>query len=249
MMDIKLCSNNDIESKIKEYESSTEFLKEQNKNMQNSNLIDFVSNTNKFKFDSCFNRKGAKLFLKSKGIALKEISIDEYTIEEKEEIKNKKREKKRHKSASSKVLDKNAPKQIRKGLASYKKKIRSMKNLDLFINPYNTLEPHVIKKKKSKKKKYKSNKENVYLTNIIKDELNINKQKTKKFYSQIELNMFNDKNLKKLKPIREKTISNLGSKKVNTFNANFIYEFPFVKSDNSKIDSTLLDIVSEIDKF
>ena len=248
-MENKLCSNNDIESNVKEYESSSEFLKAQNKNIQNSNLIDFISNANKFKFDSCFDQKGAKLFLKSKRMALKEISIDENLIEEKEEIKDKKREKKRHKSTSSKALDKNVDNRIKNGLASYKKKIRSMKNLDLFYSPHTTLEPHVIGKKKSKKKQDKSNKENVYIKNIIMDELNIDKRK-KKFYSQIEINMFNDQNIKKLKPIKEKTMkSDLESKKVNTFNANHNNGFDFVKSDNSKFDSTLLDIVSEIDKF
>lgn len=250
MMENKLCSNHDMESKIIECESCSEFLKVQNKNIQNSNLIDFISNTNKFKFDSCFDHKGAESFLKSKGMALKEICFDEYLIEEQNEIKNKKREKKRNKSVSSKALDKKADKQIRNGLASYKKKIRSMKDLDLFYNPHTTLETHDICKKKSKKKKHKSNKENAYMTNIIMDEFNIDKRKIKKFYSRIEINMFNDKNLKKLKPIREKILkSELGSKKVNTFNANYNYEFPFVRSDNSKIDSTLLDIVSEIDKL
>lgn len=250
MMEIRLCSNNDIESKIKEYESSTGFLKEQNKYMQNSNLINFISNTNKFKFNSCFDHKGAKSFLKSKGMALKEISIDDYLIEEKEEIKYKKGEKRSHKSASSKALDKETIKQIRKGLASYKKKIRSMKNLNLFYNPHTTLELQIIGKNKPKKKQHKSNKENVYLTSIIKDEFNLDKRKIKKFYSQIEINMFNDKNLKKLKPIREKTIkSDLRSKIVYTFNAKHNYDFSFVKSDSSKVDSTLLEIVSEIDKF
>ena len=151
MMEIRLYSNNDIESKIKEYESSTEFLKEQNKCMKDSNLIDFISNTNKFKFDSCFDHKGAKSFLKSKGVALKEISIDDYLIEEKEETKYKNGEKRRHKSTSSKALDKKTTKQIRNGLAIYKKKIRSMKNLDLFYNPQTTLEPQIIGKKNQRK--------------------------------------------------------------------------------------------------
>ena len=250
-MENKLCLNKNIESNVKENESSSEFLKDQNKNIQNHNLIDFISNANKFKFDSCFDHKGAKSFLKSKGMALKKISINEYLIEKNEEIKDKKREKKRHKSASSKALDKKADIHIKNGLASHKKKIRSMKNLDLFYNPHTTtLEAHVIGKKTSKKKQQKSNKENVYFRNIIMNELNIDKKKINKFYSQIEINMFNDKNLKKLKPIKEKTVkSDLGSKKVNTFNANNNYEFAFVKSDSSKFDSTLLNIVSEIDKF
>ena len=247
MMENKLYSNNNIESKIKNIESSTEFLKDQNKNTQNSNLIDFISNINKFKFDSCFDHKGAKSFLKSKGIALKEISIDDYLIEEKEEIKDKKREKKRHKSISSKALDTKSTAQMRNGLASYKKKVKSMKNLDLFFIHGTTFQPHVISKKKSKRNLYKSGKEHNYMANIIMEEFNIDKRKKKKFCSQIEINMFNDKYLKRIKPIKERTMkSDLGSKKVNTFNANYNLEFPFVKSDDSKTNSTLLDIVSEI---
>ena len=66
----------------------------------------------------------------------------------------------------------------------------------------------------------------------------------------MEINMFNDKYLKKVKPIREKSMkSELGNKIMNTFKENHNYEFDFVTSQNSKIDSTLLDIVSEIDKF
>ena len=252
MMENKLFSNNELESKINNYENSREFLKDQNKNIQNSNLIEFISNINKFKFDSYFDHKGAKSFLKSKGMALKEISLNEYLIEEKEETKDKKREKKRHKSISNKALDTKASAQIRNGLALYKKKIKSMKNLDLFYNHGTTLQPHIISKKKSKKKHYKNGKENNNIKRIILEEFNLDKRKKKKFCSKIEINMFNDKYLKRIKPIQEKIMkSDFGSKKVNTFNSNhnFEFDFDFVKSDDSKTNSTLLDIVSGIEKF
>jgi hypothetical protein len=112
------------------------------------------------------------------------------------------------------------------------------------------LKPHIISKKKSKKKHYKSGKENNNMKRIILEEFNLDKRKKKKFYSQIEINMFNDKFLKRIKPIPEKTMkSDYGNKKVNTFNSNHKCEFTFVKSDDSKTNSTLLDIVSEIEKF
>ena len=60
---------------------------------------------------------------------VKEISIDDYLIEEKEEIKDKKREKKRHKSISSKALETKSTAQMRNSLASYKKKVKSMNKL------------------------------------------------------------------------------------------------------------------------
>jgi hypothetical protein len=79
------------------------------------------------------------------------------------------------------------------------------------------------------------------------EEFNLDKRKKKKFCSRIEKNMFNDQYLKRIKPIPEKSVkSDLGSNKVNTFNANNNFEFAFVKSDDSKTNSTLLDIVSEI---
>jgi hypothetical protein len=88
------------------------------------------------------------------------------------------------------------------------------------------------------------------MANIIMEEFNIDKRKKKKFCSQIEINMFNDKYLKRIKPIKERTMkSDLGSKKVNTFNSNHNFEFGFIKSDDSKTNSTLLDIVSGIEKF
>lgn len=68
-----------------------------------------------------------------------------------------------------------------------------------------------------------------------------------KFHSEIELKMFNDKNLNKLKPIKGKnTVDKIGDKKVSTFTNNDNEYFPFVKSDISETDSTLLNIVSEI---
>ena len=46
MMENKLFSNNELESKINNYEICTEFLTDQNKNIQNKNLIEFISNIN-----------------------------------------------------------------------------------------------------------------------------------------------------------------------------------------------------------
>ena len=94
-----------------------------------------------------------------------------------------------------------------------------------------------------------SSKENDYIhinTFLKKDFKNISKTPLK-FQSQIELKMFNDKSLNKLKPIRGKSINdNLEDNRVDTFTNNHNEYFPFLKSDTSKTDSTLFNIVSEI---
>ena len=83
-------------------------------------------------------------------------------------------------------------------------------------------------------------------TFLKKDFKNISKTPLK-FQSQIELKMFNDKSLNKLKPIRGKSINdNLEDNRVDTFTNNHNEYFPFLKSDTSKTDSTLFNIVSEI---
>lgn len=209
------------------------------------NLKDFISNLNRFNFSSAFDHKGAKSFLKSKGKALKEICIDE-NISDEEEQNKKKEEKKNHKISSSKYITK----QLKKDMISYKTKIKSTNNLHLFQNQI--YDDHSKEKKKSKKKKFKkvvSSKENNYThinTFLKKDFKNISKTPSK-FQSQIELKMFNDKSLNKLKPIRGKSINdNLGDNKVGTFTNNNNDDFPFLKSDTFKTDSTLLNIVSEI---
>ena len=209
------------------------------------NLKDFISNLNRFNFSSAFDHKGAKSFLKSKGKALKEICINE-NISDEEEQNKKKEEKKKHKISSSKYITK----QLKKDMISYKTKIKSTNNLQIFQNQI--YDDHSKEKKKSKKKKFKkvvSSKENNYThinTFLKKDFKNISKTPSK-FQSQIELKMFNDKSLNKLKPIRGKSINdNLGDNKVGTFTNNNNDDFPFLKSDTFKTDSTLLNIVSEI---
>ena len=216
------------------------------------NLKDFISNLNRFNFSSAFDQKGAKSFLKSKGRALKEICIDDNLLDE-EQQNRKTEEKKRHKIASCKGFDKYITKQLKKEMISYKTKIRSTKNLNLLDN--HIYDNHSKEKKRSKKNKFKkvvSSKENdyIHINTFLKKDLK-NKSKTPlKFQSQIELKMFNDKSLNKLEPIRGKsTIDKIRDKKLGTFTDNLNENFPFLKSDTSKTDSTLLNIVSEINNL
>lgn len=110
----------------------------------------------------------------------------------------------------------------------------------------------ILPKKEKSQKKINSKKYNynyIHINTFLKKDV---KKKSKtplkfhKFHSEIELKMFNDKNLNKLKAIKGKnTIDKIGDKKVDTFTNNHNEIFPFVKSDTSETDSTLLNIVSE----
>jgi uncharacterized protein YifE (UPF0438 family) len=236
------------EKKIKTNEDIKAINDNKTANPPQNNLKDFISNLNRFNFSSAFDHKGAKSFLKSKGKALKEICIDDNLSDKEQE--QKKEEKEKHKIASCKGFNKYITKQLKKEMISYKTKIKSTKNLHLLHN--HTYADHSKEKKKSKKNKFKkvvSSKENDYIhinTFLKKDFKNISKTPLK-FQSQIELKMFNDKSLNKLKPIRGKSINdNLEDNRVDTFTINHNEYFPFLKSDTSKTDSTLFNIVSEI---
>lgn len=221
-------------------------------NPPQNNLKDFMSNLKKFNFSSAFDHKGAKSFLKSKGKALKEICIDD-TLSNEEEENKKKEEKTKHKIASCKGFDKYITKHLKKELISYKTRIRSSENLELLH--HHTYDNSSKERKKSKKNKFKkvvSSKENNYIhinTFLKKDAKKKSKTPLKfhKFHSEIELKMLNDKSLNKLKAIKGKnTVDKIEDKKVGTFTNNHNEYFPFVKSDTSETDSTLLNIVSEI---
>ena len=77
-----------MENSVFEYEqnSTKKYEVYKNKNVINinkSNLINFISNSNKFNLNSAFDHKGAKSFLKSKEKALKKLIIDDNLYDEK----------------------------------------------------------------------------------------------------------------------------------------------------------------------
>ena len=226
-------------NKLEIIDDKTEYLK--NNNIDNKisekpcqkNLQYFISNTKKFKFSSAFDHKGAKSFLKSKGKALKEISIDDNSSEQEE--------KDMKKNSSLKIHNKDTNKKKKKDITSDNEKIKTT-NHDTINNSHsdNTLK---IKKKK-KLESYIDNQ--IYIRKFLNEEFNVKKKKAKKFCSQIELKMFNDKSLYKLKPIKEKIVKVHKNIKEQNFNNNRINtDFSFVNIDTSHSDSTLLNIVSE----
>ena len=218
------------------------------------NLKDFISNL-KRNFNSAFDHKGAKSFLKSKGKALKEIELNENILDEEDEIKTENKQNvKNRKYTSLNGFNQNFTKESRVNRPSSNKQIKTIKNIKILNNKKhaNTISVNTdISDKKSKfknKKKLMSSKENNFIiSNFILKEINIDKKRPKKFYSQVELKMFKDKNLNKLKPIKEK--KHFSSKKNNYRNSKGHLESPFDRTDTWKTDSTLFHLVNEIDKI
>ena len=184
----------------------------------------------KFSFTSAFDYKGAKSFLKSKEKALNKIVIDENIQNHKNDIKNKE-----------------------DGAENPKKRKRK--------ETYNDISPLSIKNKyhskiddeqkeispKIKIRKNHSKKEinNFKIMKIKNEEKIMNDIGLKmpkipsKFCSRIELRMFNDKNLNRIKPIKvpkpKYTHDNL--------------KFPEFDHNNSiRSDSSLIQLVREISK-
>lgn len=188
--------------------------------------------------------------MKSKGKALQEIYInDNLSDEEEEEQIKKQEENKKYKVTSCKGLNKYITKQLKRELLSFKTRIKSSNNLELLhIHTYDNSSKEKKKSKKNKSKKVVSSKENnhIHINTFLKKGFKKHSKTPLKYQSQIELKMLSDKSLNKLKPIKGKrTIDKIGDKKVGTFTNDHNEYFPFLKSDTSKSDSTLFNIVSE----
>lgn len=259
MLQNNSCKNNiKIELNKKNIEKFGTSLKNKKKGNNNNkidkptqdNLKDFISNLRK-NFSSPFDHKGAKNFLKSKGKALKEIELNENILDKEDEIKAESKQKffKNIKHKSSKGLNNNLIKDFRVNRHSSNEGIKTMKNLKIINNKKhaNTVTENFEiseKKSKSKHKKLKSSKENnVLISNFILKEINIDQKRPKKFCSQMELKMFNDKNLNKLKPIKVR--KHFSSKKQNIR----INEANVHRTDTWKTDSTLFHLVKEINNI
>lgn len=200
---------------------------------QNQNLINFISNFHKFSFSSAFDYKGAKSFLKSKEKALDEIVIDENVQSHKNDIKknedvaeNPKKRKRKETNTEISPISINNKYQSKiddeKGEISSKNKLRKNHSRKEIIN-------FKILKIKNEEK--------------LMSDIGLKMPKiSSKFCSRIELKMFNDKNLNRIKPIKvskpEYTHNNL---KFSEFNQN-------KRNSSIKSDSSLMQLVSEISK-
>ena len=204
----------------------------QNKsNYTSKDLKDFISNLNKFNLNSAFDHKGVKSFLHSKKQALKEIILDDNILSDKEH--------------SEKEI-----KQI-KYLKINSKSCKGFTNNsrgNIKISPRKKKVVHFSKKcTQSPEKKYKAmpNIKERSCNNLLSVSDN-NKLKIKKkhfnFCSEIELKMYQDKDLNKIHPI--KTFNGNQKEKCKTCN-NLVDSF-HTKTKEKKSNSTLIDLVNEI---
>jgi hypothetical protein len=194
----------------------------QNKSIYTSkDLKEFISNLNKFSLNSAFDHKGSKSFLHSKKIALKEINLEENIISDEghseKEIKHYK---------DSKINAKSC-----KGLTK-----RSRRNT--VICPENIAVSDIKKNTQSPKKRHKDNN----LLKVIDNNKLKNKNRSAKLCSDIELKMYQDKDLNKIHPI--KTFNENKNKRYKS--CNDLTDSLHTKANAKKSNSTLIDLVNEI---
>ena len=170
----------------------------------------------KFKLDSAFDQKGAKNFLKSKKIALKQIILEDNDESSESSSENGSR---KPKNNSMKKKRYNSRKKVLTDDVN-KNKIQSCTNICLFNqnNKYNN-----DNMKNSKDIKYSSTKELV------------NKKKIRRFLSTHELKMLGNKEIKKIKAIKKVPKTKFNNQKNNE-------DISFL----DKNDSSIIDILSEM---
>lgn len=227
-------NDNIILLKSKE-EDSKVIQKEKSFQTQNNNLINFISNSHKFTFSSAFDHKGAKLFLKSKEKALDEIVIDEDSQSHKKDKKNLLKNNADDEGNSNKKKRKEmntdiSPLSIK---SKFQSKIEDEKEEKLY--KINARKNHC--RKEFNNFKFWNNKNDEKIMNDIGLKM---PKASSKFCSRLELRMFNDKSLNKIKPIKvtkpKYTHNNL---KFPEFNENN-------RKASTKSDASLIKLVSEI---
>lgn len=188
--------------------------------MCNNNIENFFKK--KIILNSAFDHKGTKHFLNSKKAALEKIVLEDNDISsnndsdtQSESNKHKKHEKYRYPM----TCVNNCQNQ------------RAKSSSNLFYISTNKLK---IKAQESPNGRSK-NKKKYLIKTLLTNEFNVKKRFNHKFSNQ-ELKMFKDKDLKKIKPIK----TNIETKKENKNDF-----FPFIESGTS-VDSSLFKIVSQI---
>lgn len=205
---------------------------------QNDNLINFISDLNKFSFSSAFDHKGAKSFLKSKEKALDEIILDEdiqsYNDNDKKNIK---------------INEDDAENKIKAKRKDTHTGISPLSIRNKYLSQNNEEKKEISPKTKARKNQSRKELNNFKIWKNKNDEKVMNELGLKmpkissKFCSRIELKMFNDKNLNKIKPIKvprpKYTHKNLPIPQLNQNNRN-----SSIKSNSS----SLLKLITEISK-
>lgn len=235
---ILLSKSNDNIHLLKTKEEDSKVIKnERSFKSQNNNLINFISNLHKFSFSSAFDYKGAKSFLKSKEKALDEIIIDDniqfHKNDKNKIIKNNRDEDGNTKKTKRKETHTDiSPLSIK---YKYQSKFEDEKDE---ISPKN-------KKRKNHSRKELNNFKFLHNKNEekIMNDIGLKMPKvSSKFRSHIELQMFNDKNLNKIKPIKVPKPKNIYT------NLKFTESNKNKRNSSIRSDSSLMQLVSEISK-
>ena len=234
-MDVQNKRNNFSDKNVKK-NNNLDYLKKENYSKQSKGMYtskelrEFISNVNKFNFNSAFGHKGAKSFLHSKTKALKEINLDENILYDEE---NSEKEKKHIKDSKIKIKS-------CKGLANNKSPkiipISLIENINVSDNKY-TQSPKKRHKVRPNIKKNKSNN----LLRVLDNGLKL-KKKHKKFCSEVELKMYQDEDVNKIHPIKTFDIN----KNCKYKSCNDLVDSHSKKRNTKKSNSTLIDIVNEI---
>ena len=181
----------------------------------------------KMHFNSAFDHKGTKQFLKSKKLALENIIIEDNNSSnndsdtQNESDKQKKSPKMKYPKTTIIKKDRNRPKSSN----------------NIFLLGHDNLKNKAHEMSHSNKKDNKK----PFVKSLVSKELNIHTKLNKYFFSSQELKMFQDKDINKIKPIK-KFINNLNIRKKNEQ-----HFYNFVEKDNDEsIDSSLFNIVSQM---
>ena len=206
-------------------------LKFQNKKIRNinDNLNNFFMK--KINFSSAFDHKGCKQFLNSKKEALQLIVLDEDNLSshnEGNEIQDDKYNLKKL-NYQNILIENGRPKSSHNLMELSNKSDNNGKSKD---------KKKFIRNEKNKEKKYHVHHHHVHKT-LVEKEFRI-KKKFNKFFSSQELKMFEDKDIRKIKPIKNTNIDLKYKKEKNKISYN-----NFIESGISN-DSSLFNIVSQI---
>ena len=187
----------------------------------------------KFKLSSAFDHKGSKHFLNSKKIALQQIILDEGDCETENDTNEKVKDSKKLRKYSCKISLPNV---------EIKKHLKDSLNIEHYKKNINKKSPEKMKSTSVNdplKKMFASSTNNQHYLS--------KKNISHKFFSNQEIKMFEDKDIKKIKPIKNKEIKNENENENKNKNKkkkgnNIAENISFMDRN----DSSIIDIITEL---
>ena len=199
-------------------------IKREEKSFNNITINNFFQK--RIKFNSAFDHKGAKNFLVSKKAALENIVIDDFCNSSNNDSDT---------QSESNKIKKVTKIRHPKTFASKEKKHHFKSSQNLCFKIKNNLKKKKTNCSSTKMFNFKRELIKTYVTN----ENNLYKKLNKQFSSH-EIKMFNDKEIRKIKPIKKTNKKYLGAKIDNKHKF-----FTHVEGEKSD-DSSLFNIVSQL---